>query len=246
MRVTLNGIVSADADLEIYEWFGMKAFAPQTIRQALKDNPAGEELILEINSPGGSAFAGSEMYSVLRGAEGVRTRAEVQSLAASAASYLMLGCDEVWMSPAAQMMIHLPSISTDGDREDHLESVQMLDTIRDSILNVYELKAHGKTDRAELKRMMNSSTWLTAQEAVEKGLVDGVLYQESAVPQDVMNALGGGIRALGESGGVPDIAQLRAEFRRRKKAETGKSPAADNQLWQQKARLELEKIRYGG
>lgn len=91
MRVTLNGIVSADEDVEIYEWFGCKAFGPQTIRKALEDNPSGEELVFEINSPGGSVFAGSEMYSVLRSAENVRTRAEIQSIAASAASYFSLG-----------------------------------------------------------------------------------------------------------------------------------------------------------
>lgn len=244
MRVTLNGIVSADEDVSIYEWFGYKAFGPQNIRQAVADNPAGEELVFEINSPGGSVMAGSEMYSVLRSAGNVRTRAEIQSIAASAASYFSLGCDEVWMSPAAQLMIHLPSTSTEGNRGDHLESIQMLDTVRDSILNVYELKSGGKTDRAEFKRMMNACTWLTAQEAVEKGLADGILYQETAVPQNIMNALGGGIRALGTAGGMPDIVLLRAEFRRKQEAETGDVPAANSQAWQQAARLAIEKNRF--
>lgn len=244
MRVTLNGIVSTDEDVEIYEWFGYKAFGPQTIRQALDVNPAGEDLVFEINSPGGSVFAGSEMYSVLRSAENVRTRAEIQSIAASAASYFSLGCDEVWMSPAAQLMIHLPSTSTEGNRSNHLESIQMLDTVRDSILNVYELKSGGKADRAEFKRMMNASTWLTAQEAVEKGLADGILYQEAAMPPNIMNALGSGIRALGESGGVPDIVHLRAEFRRSKEAETGHAPAADSQDWRRNARLAIENNRF--
>lgn len=128
------------------------------------------------------------------------------------------------MSPAAQLMIHLPSTSTEGNRSNHLESIQMLDTVRDSILNVYELKSGGKADRAEFKRMMNAGTWLTAQEAMEKGLADGILYQETAMPPTIMNALGSGIRALGESGGVPDIVHLRAEFRRCKEAETGRAP----------------------
>ena len=77
--------------------------------------------MLEINSPGGSVFAGSEMYSVLK-ACGLSTRAEIQSLAASAASYLCLGCGTVAISPVAQMMIHLPSTCTDGDRVAHQRS----------------------------------------------------------------------------------------------------------------------------
>lgn len=247
MRVTLNGIVSSDEDREIYEWFGYRAFSPEQVRQAIRDNPVGEELVLEINSGGGSVMAGSEMYSVLRSAEGIQTRAEVQSLAASAASYLALGCDVVMMSPVAQLMIHLPSTRTSGDRNEHLGSVQLLDTVRDSILNAYELKCKGKTSRAELKRLMNACTWMTAQQARDAGLVDGILYEEDGaepVPQNVMNAAGAGIRALGESGGMPDIVKLRAEYSRMKEAQTGGVPGADKQDWQACALLDLEKNRF--
>jgi hypothetical protein len=102
--------------------------------------------------------------------------------------------------------------------------------------------------------MMSATTWLTAQEAVEKGLADGILFQEEAVPQNVMNALGSGIRALGCSGGMPDITQLRAEYARRNPPApvsepettmtTGEDPVANNQDWRPQARLDLEKIRF--
>lgn len=256
MRVTLNGIVSSDEDRWIYEFFGYSAFSPEQVRQAIAENPEGEELILEINSGGGSVMAGSEIYSVLRSAEGVETRAEIQSLAASAASYLALGCDVVMISPVAQMMMHLPSTCTEGDRDDHMVSVRMLDAVRDSILNAYEIKAAGKADRAELRRMMSSETWLTAQQARELGLVDGILFEDegNALPQNIMNAAGAGIRALGASGGVPNIARLRDEYRRLNppapeepdpEASTGGAPEAHNsQSWQAEARLALEKIRF--
>lgn len=248
MRVTLNGIVAEDDDREVYEWFGYRAFSPDQVRQAIRDNPPGEELILEINSGGGSVMAGNEMYTVLRNA-GIQTCAEIQSLAASAASYLALGCDRVMISPVAQMMIHLPTTFTVGDRDEHASSVQLLDTIRDSILNAYELKSKGKTSRAELKRMMEATTWMTAQEARDAGLVDGILFEGSMLqdpdPSAVMNAVGAGIRALGDSAGVPDIVQLRAEYRRMNQAQTGGVPGANKaQDWQVQARLDLEKIRF--
>lgn len=255
MRVTLNGIVSSDDDLGIYELFGFRAFSPQTVRDAVSNNPAGEELVLEINSPGGSVFAGSEMYTVLRGAQGVRTRAEIQSLAASAASYLCLGCGQVMISPVAQMMIHLPTTSTRGDRAEHLRSVQMLDSTREAILNAYELRAGAKADRDALRRMMGKETWLTAQEAVACGLADGILFEDSPspAPQDLMNAAAAGIRALG-SGGVPDIVTLRAEYAKARQADIPPAgepettapagEAADTWDWRAQARLDLEKIRF--
>ena len=182
MRVTLNGIVAADDDVEIYQWFGFAAFSPKAVRDAVAATPEGEELVLEINSGGGSVFAGSEIYSVLR-SSGVHTVAEVQSLAASAASYMCLACDEVQISPVAQMMLHLPSTYTEGNRTAHMQSIQMLDSTREAILNAYELKAGGKADRAEFRRMMNAETWLTAQEAVDCGLADGIIGETAALPR---------------------------------------------------------------
>jgi len=88
MRVTLNGIVAADDDVEIYQWFGFAAFSPKAVRDAVASTPEGEELVLEINSGGGSVSAGSEIYSVLR-SSGIHTVAEVQSLAASADQVLV-------------------------------------------------------------------------------------------------------------------------------------------------------------
>lgn len=242
-RINLSGLVASDEDAAIYEHFGYKAFSPQVVRDAIANNPKGEELVLEINSGGGSVWAGSEMYSVLRAADGVTTRAEIQSLAASAASYLALGCDRVEISPVAQMMVHLPRILTEGDRNDHLGSVQLLDTVRESVLNAYELKCAGKTGRAELKRLMSNSTWLDAREAVRLGLADGILGDEDGTlaPQDVMNA----------AGGLPDIAALRAQYRAEKastggapeSASTGGAPDAHTD-WRAHARLAIEKNRF--
>lgn len=236
MRLTMNGIVAADDDVEIYGWFGYSAFSPRALRDALDTLPEGEDLVLEINSPGGSVDAGSEIYSILRGSN-AHTVAEIQSLAASAASYMVMGADEVVISPAAQMMIHLPVCSTRGDRNDHLRSVGMLDATREAILNTYELHTKGKSDRAELRRMMNTETWLTAQEAVAHGLADRILDDGDE---------GAGHSALAAAYGLPDITALRnkyAAMQDRAQAGEGK-PGADKQDWTLRARLDLEKLRY--
>ena len=68
MRYNLKGVISSDEDAPIYRFFGMAAVSPADIRQAIADNPAGEDFVLEINSGGGSVYAGFEMYSILRAA----------------------------------------------------------------------------------------------------------------------------------------------------------------------------------
>lgn len=210
MRTQLNGYIVADEDAWVYRFFGYLVSSPQDIRKALAENPPGETLTLEVNSPGGSMFAGFEMYSVLRGAE-CDTEAEVQSLAASAASTAMLGCKRVKATPVAQVMVHNPAVTADGNQYDHYKTAEDLGKFAQSILNAYELKCRGKKTRAELEAMMDAETWLPVQEAVEAGLVDEIIGGGSLLPAQVVNCVGGGLRALCGAGGLPSAAELRAK-----------------------------------
>lgn len=225
MRTQLNGYIVADEDVWIYRFFGYSVCSPGDIRKAVAENPPGETLTVEINSPGGSMFAGFEMYSVLLGAE-CDTEAEVQSLAASAASTAMLGCRRVKATPVAQVMIHNPAVTADGNQYDHRKTAEELAGFAQSILNAYELKCRGKRTRAELETMMDSETWFSVQEAVEAGLVDEIIGGAGLLPSQVVNAVGGGLRVLSGAGGMPSATELRARKEAMDTAE-GKSTSDD-------------------
>lgn len=222
MRTQLNGYIVADEDADIYRWWGYPVCSPADIRRAVADNPPGETLTVEINNSGGNMWAGFEMYSVLRVAS-CDTEAEVQSLAASAASIAMLGCKRVKAAPVAQIMIHNPAIAAEGNQYDHEKTADMLSKFSQSILNAYELKCGGKRTRAELEAMMDAETWLPVQEAVEAGLVDEIIGGAGLLPPQVVNAVGGGLRALSGAGGLPSAAELRA----RKDTIDGTAPKPD-------------------
>lgn len=241
----------ADDDLWVYDWFGISAFSPHVVREAIRDN-VDDELVVEVNSGGGSVFAGFEIFSLLRGAE-CRTVAVVQSLAASAASTIISGCDTVQVSPVAQIMLHLPAIVTKGNREDHRDSIKLLDSITESILNGYESKCRGKTTRDKLAQLMRAETWIPAQDAVEMGLADEILYQDDTtgiIPGNIVNAVGSSIRGLINGATQPSAAELRARYA--DLVAKGATPAAGHPApapiqsmpWQARARLEIEKNRY--
>lgn len=255
-RVKLNGAVVNDADGRIYAHYGYQVIYPQMVRDAIANNPDGEDLVLELNSGGGSVFNGFEIYSVLRNAS-CRTVAEVQSLAASAASTIAIACQQVLISPVGQIMIHDPRACTCGNRKEHMDSVQVLDAIKESILNAYELRCKGHATRDKLRDLMTASTWLPAQQAVELGLADGVLYRDATDPATVVNAYASGIsNAVGD--GLPDIAELKARY----DAEQAGNPSGDTDPgnddappptdnppqneddWACKARQEIETNRY--
>lgn len=267
MRVTLNGEVISDDCQWLYDYFEIAAFSPGVVRQALRDNPVGEDLVLEINSVGGSVFAGFEIYTLLRGAE-CATVAEVQSLAASAASTVMSGCSRVLVSPVAQIMLHQPAIYTEGNLSEHDRSLRMLESIQRSIVNGYMTRCGDKCTRRRLENMMNQETWLTAQEAVDIGLADGILGQEegdgAGLALSVVNSVGSGIRSLASGGsGVTSPAQLLARYEEAVRAGAkpaeghpvepaapndvdpdGSVPSDDMDNWRRGARLAIEQNRF--
>jgi len=234
---------------DLYRWFGYTGvICPGDIRKAIKENPEGEDLVFEVNSGGGSVFAGFEMYSVLRGAA-CRTVAEVQSLAASAASTVISGCAVVMLSPVAQIMIHLPTTWTEGDEYEHRSSAAMLRSFKESILNGYVARAAGKSTRAQLSGMMDRTTFFEAHEAVDAGLADGVLDEGGGEPVDPV----GVINAM-TWGGLPPIGELRARYEaavgqgtpsgavRQLPEREPSDTAGDIRL--ARARMEIERLRY--
>lgn len=256
MRVTLNGEVIADDLKWLYDYFGIPAICPGAVRQALRENPEGEDLVLEVNSIGGSVFAGFEIYTLLRGAE-CSTVAEVQSLAASAASTIVSGCGRVVMSPVAQIMLHQPAVFTSGNIDEHDRSLRMLESIQRSIINGYAARCGEKTTRRHLENLVNQETWLTAQEAVEIGLADEIIG-ESAPTGTV-----GVMSVMNAAGGIHDAAELLARYEEAVRSgaapaeghpvtaaenpvvtPAGDSPADKMENWRRQARLAIEKNRF--
>ena len=202
-------MIVPDDDAGLYRYFGYGVACPNDIRNALAENRKDEELVIEINSGGGSVYAGFEMYSLIHTAN-VPTRVEVQSLAGSAASVIMAAADTVAISPVGQVMIHLPTTTTWGNQIEHKQSTQMLEAVTSSILSAYENKCKGKITRDRLRKMMDNETFITANEALEYGLVDEIIGENNTVNyKNVINS----------TGGLPDIQKLREAYNKAKNLE---------------------------
>lgn len=209
MRVKLCGDVVNNGWARLYRMFGFEVCCPKDVRDAVENCPAGEELVFEINSPGGSVYMGFEMYTVIRGFPG-KTVAEVQGIAASAASVFMAGCKTVLMSPVANVMIHRAQTGAHGNSTVMKQAKQMLDTIDESILNAYVEKAGGKTDRDTFARLMRSETFMTAQQAIDRGLADGLLEAAGETMLANFTASASGNAAANALPSVDDLLKIAA------------------------------------
>lgn len=174
MRIRIAGTIVGNDEKWIYDLFGMEAFCYDDLRKAVKDDL--EEINVEINSPGGSVFAGSEIYTALKNHKGA-VNVDIVGLAASAASVIAMAGKRVRMSPTAQMMIHNVSARGSGDYRDMAHLSEVLKQANETIANAYCLKT-GK-ERAEVLQMMDGEKWFTPQEAKEQGFVDEIMFEDA-------------------------------------------------------------------
>ena len=132
-------------------------------------------ITLWINSPGGDCIAASQIYTMLMDYPDEVT-VKIDGIAASAASVIAMAGTKVLMAPTALMMIHNPATITMGDHEDMKRAIEMLDEVKESIINAYEIKTG--VSRIKLSHLMDAETWMNANKAIELGFADDVLKDE--------------------------------------------------------------------
>ena len=109
-----------------------------------------------LNSPGGDVVAAARIYAM-------------------AASH-------VAMSPVSMLMIHNPATLAMGDKTELSRALDMLESVKDSIINAYQLKTG--LSRAKLSKLMDAETWMDATAAIELGFADELLTGKRAPTPD--------------------------------------------------------------
>lgn len=153
-----------------YTWWGDEV-TPKQFNDDLAALGDIKNLKLRINSPGGDVFAAAAIHNSLKNHPATVT-AYIDGWAASAASVVAMAGDTIVMPKTAMMMIHNPSTIAWGDAREMRTTADILDKVRDTIIAAYEEKTG--LDRTKLINLMNSETWMTADEAEELGFADEV------------------------------------------------------------------------
>lgn len=117
-------------------------------------------------------MAAAQIYNMLTNYKGNVT-VKIDGIAASAASVIAMAGDSVLMSPVSMMMIHNPATIAFGDHMEMAKAIEMLDGVKDSIINAYAIKTG--MSRAKLSRLMDAETWMDATKAVELGFADDII-----------------------------------------------------------------------
>ncbi len=185
-KIEVLGPIVANGDKWIYDWLEMPATCGRDVTEALKN--ANEGVEVHINSNGGDLFAGSEIYTALKDYNGPVT-VKVVGMAASAASIIAMAGDKILISPTAQMMIHNVQLYAGGDHRDLQDASNVAKNANISVANAYQLKTGKSLD--ELLALMGEETYVNAQQAVEMGLADEIMFQENSEAPRLVADLGG-------------------------------------------------------
>ncbi|MGL5085318.1 MAG: head maturation protease, ClpP-related [Clostridium sp.] len=205
--IDVKGEIVPSGNEWVYDWYGIQATSPTKITRALK-NANGQPITIKINSGGGDVFAGCEIYNELRTYDGDVT-IEIHGLCASIAS-VVATAGKCKMSPLGEFMIHNVSTSTSGDYRDMQHTAEVLKKTNKLIANAYMMKT-GMTEK-EAFALMDKETWLTADEALEIGLVDEVMYSDKKTDLTMVNLLKNNAKSMYNSIGKVDnklLAQLK-------------------------------------
>ena len=163
--LVLNGEISDET------WYGDEV-TPALFAKEL--NAGSGNITVWINSPGGDVYAAAQIYNMLMEYKGDVT-VKVDALAASAASVIAMAGTTVLMSPPSLMMIHNPITVAIGDSKEMQRAGEMLNEVKESIMNAYEIKTG--MDRKKISHLMDAESWFNAKKAVGLGFADGILHE---------------------------------------------------------------------
>lgn len=190
-KVTLRirGTIEDDENAWFYEWFGIPCASPNAFRQEL-EKYAGKNLMVWIDSYGGSVFAGVGLYNALM--EHKNTGAKVTTIAdgktMSAATLPFAAGDDRLVTPGGMLMYHNPLTGIQGYASDLRKVADYLDEVKDAIINIYQLGTGLSRDK--IAALMDDETYMSANKAINEGLATGMLYSKKDGPvndPDIVN-----------------------------------------------------------
>jgi len=172
---TLNLYIYGDVEDVGIDWVNMTYIESENsakyFREELSAHPDTKQINIYINSYGGSVFEGTAIYNQLKRHPAQKT-VYIDGFACSVASIIAMAGDKIVMPKNAMMMIHNMWNIVMGNAKELRKAADDLDTISEGNRQAYLQKAGDKLTEADLIKMLDAETWLTAEQCIEYGLAD--------------------------------------------------------------------------
>lgn len=170
---------ATDATISIYEPIGFDPWTGEgvtlkRISAALRSIGA-KDVVVNLNSPGGSLIEGIGIYNALREHDG-KVTVNILAMAASAASIIAMAGDEIRIAKSAFLMVHNSLVVAIGNRNDLRDVADYLEPFDMAMAEIYV--ARTGIDLKSVQKKMDAETYINGSAAVADGWADGLLASD--------------------------------------------------------------------
>ena len=175
------------AQIYLYGYIGSddQVCASEFVQELMELQKSYKTIEVHINSQGGSVYEGLALITALK-----KCSAElvgyVDGIAASMAAVIALSLPKLYMSKYARLMTHRVQAGCYGNADEIRTQADQVQSVENDLVDILAKKTGLKPEQARAKFITNTDKWMTAQEAMQEGLINGVFDgMEVAVPEGV-------------------------------------------------------------
>lgn len=140
-------------------------------------------IAVHINSNGGDVFSGIAIFNALRNLD-ADISIHVDGVAASIAGVIALCGKKLYMNQYARLMIHNVSGGCFGSKEDLRDMITCIEDLEDTIASMISERCKKSKEEINTMYFDGKDHWITAQEALSMGLIDGITGDKENIPDN--------------------------------------------------------------
>lgn len=167
----IEAVSGDEADILLFDYIGWPYNEAGSFIRTLSELKQSK-IVVRINSPGGDVFDANAIYNAIK-SHPSKPITRVESLAASAASYILMAGSKKEAYKNAMSMIHDPATGLWGNQYEFRETADVLEQISGNMIDMYADNTN--IGKREIKDMLKAETWMTAKVMKEKGFIDTII-----------------------------------------------------------------------
>ena len=185
--------------LLLYGEIGGEVSCGDVMRNLLEAEKQYGRIDVRINSVGGEVYPGIAIFNALRQSK-ADIHIYIDGIAASMASAIALCGKPVEMSRYARLMIHTVRGGCWGTKEDMQDCIKELEVLEGTLCKMYAERLGKSEDEIRSQYFDGRDHWLSAEEALAQGFIDGIydveenvsvspetLLSEKMTPEEIYN-----------------------------------------------------------
>lgn len=163
---------------------GEKVDSAHVVSELLALQNNYQKIDIRINSIGGDVYSGIAIYHALKTSKADIT-IYVDGVAASIAAVIALCGKPLYMSPHAQLMIHSVSAGSYGNADELRRTAEQIDQLETELAKMISGRCHLSPEEVQAQYFDRQDHWISAQEALELQLIDGIFDIPDVVPENL-------------------------------------------------------------